>query len=97
MYMGRAHEWVRMYVGGARACTLSSGAASMIASKITAMGPEAAVEQRSAIETPRRRGAGRAFGPRFGPGATRMTVRARGRTPVMADSESGVWCSGGEA
>jgi hypothetical protein len=86
--MGREHAWGTNVRGGARKCTLSRRAAS-IASKITATGPEAAVEQRSAIETPRRRGAGRAFGPRFGPGATRMTVRARGRTPVMADSESG--------
>jgi hypothetical protein len=35
--------------GGASACTLRTGAAS-IASKITAAGPEAAVEQMSVIE-----------------------------------------------
>ena len=65
--MGRAHEWGTTVRGAGRACTLSRGAASIV-SKITATGPEAAVEQRSATEMPRRRGAGRAFGPRFGPG-----------------------------
>ena len=32
-----------------------------------------------------------------GDGGNTMTVSARGRTPVMADSEHGLWCSGGEA
>ena len=34
---------------------------------------------------------------RGGDGGDTMTVSARGRTPVVADSEPGVWCSGGEA
>ena len=34
---------------------------------------------------------------RGGDGGNTMTVSARGRTTVMADSEPRVWCSGGEA
>ena len=68
---GREHAWGTAVRGGARACTLSRGAASS-ASKITTTGREAAVgavEQRSAT-TPRRRGARRAFGPAFWAGVS---------------------------
>jgi hypothetical protein len=77
--MGRAHEWGTTVRGGVRACTLMSRGAASIVSKITATGPEAAVEQRSAIETPKKaRGAGTAFGPRFGGQVQRTPICAEG-------------------